>query len=164
MKLDQAGLKLLHQREGLRLKPYLDTEGIPTIALGNTYYLDGRKVTMKDRALTKQEAEQLGTITANDFAKFVNSKIKKPVTQYQFNNLVSIAYNIGKTAFANSTFLRLLNVNPNDIKIADAIAMWRKNIAVRGRRASELKGYFDYPNALQATKVYIDSVIKKQLT
>lgn len=164
MKLDEKGLKLLHQREGLKLKPYLDTEGIPTIALGNTYYLDGKKVTMKDKPLTLQQATELGEITANDFAKFVNSKLKKEVSQYQFNNLVSICYNIGKTAFANSTFLRLININPNDIKVADAIAMWRKNEEVRSRRASELKGYFDYPNAVLSIKQYIDKLIKLKLT
>lgn len=164
MKLDENGLKILHQREGLKLKPYLDTEGIPTIALGNTYYLDGRKVTMDDESLTLQEAQELGKLTANDFAKFVDSKIKKSTNQNQFNNLVSIAYNIGKTGFSNSTFLRLINHNPSDIKIADAIAMWRKNVKVRGRRASELKGYFDYPNAATEIKEYIDNVIKNKLT
>lgn len=164
MKLDEKGLKLLHQREGLKLKPYLDTEGIPTIALGNTYYLDGRKVTMKDKPLTLEQAKELGNLTAQDFAKFVDSKLKKTVNQDQFNNLVSIAYNIGKTGFANSTFLRLVNENPNDIKIADAIAMWRKNIEVRGRRASELKGYFGYVNAKPEIKKYIDAVIKNKLT
>jgi len=164
MRLDENGLKILHQREGLKLKPYLDTEEIPTIALGNTYYLDGRKVTMDDKPLTLQEAQELGKLTANDFAKFVDSKIKKPTNQNQFNNLVSIAYNIGKTGFANSTFLRLINENPNDIKIADAIAMWRKNVEVRGRRASELKGYFDYPKATPEIKKYIDNVIKNKLT
>lgn len=164
MILDEAGLKLLHQREGLKLKPYLDTEGIPTIALGNTYYLDGTKVKMSDPTLSLDHATKLGNLTAIDYAKFVNSKLKKQVTQYQFNNLASICYNIGKSGFANSTFLRLININPNDIKIADAIAMWRKNEEVRSRRASELKGYFNYTNASTAIKQYIDKVIKLKLT
>ena len=45
MKLNSYGYKELHQRAGLRLKPYLDTKGVPTIAMGNTYYPDGKKVT-----------------------------------------------------------------------------------------------------------------------
>lgn len=164
MKLNEAGYKALHEREGLRLKPYLDTRGIPTIAMGNTYYSDGRKVTMKDCALTTAEANELGKVTADDFAKFVDSKLKKPVTQDQFNALVSICYNIGKTGFANSTMLRLININPNDIKIADAIAMWRKNEEVRSRRASELRQYFNYLLANEETRKYIDRVIKLKLT
>lgn len=164
MKLDEKGLKALHQREGLKLKPYLDTEGIPTIAMGNTYYLDGRKVTMKDKALTLQQATELGNITAADFAKYVDSKIKKQLDQNQYNAIVSIAYNIGKGGFIDSTFLKLINQNPNDIKVADAIAMWRKNVEVRSRRASELKQYFDYTNAKPEIKSYIDSLIKRRLT
>lgn len=164
MKLDDNGYSKLHQREGLKLKPYLDTEGIATIGFGNTYYLDGRKVTMKDRALTTAEANELGKVTADDFAKFVDSKLKKPVTQDQFNALVSICYNIGKTGFENSTMLRLININPNDIKISDAIAMWRKNEEVRSRRASELRQYFNYLLANEETRKYIDRVIKLKLT
>jgi len=164
MKLNEAGYAKLHQREGLRLKPYLDTEGIATIGFGNTYYLDGRKVTMKDRALTTTEAKELGKVIPDDFAKFVDSKLKKTVTQDQFNALVSICYNIGKTGFVNSTMLRLINIDPNDIKIADAIAMWRKNEEVRSRRANELKQYFNYLLANEPTRLYIDKVIKSKLT
>lgn len=142
MKLDIAGLKALHQREGLRLKPYLDTKGVPTIAMGNTYYLDGKKVTMNDRQLHYLEAEKLGTVTANDFAAYVNNAIRTKVNQNQFNAVVSIAYNIGKSGFLNSTFLKLINKNPNDPKIADAIMMWTKDKELIGRRRSEVKQYF----------------------
>lgn len=141
MKLDSKGLKALHDREGLRLKPYLDTKGVPTIAMGNTYYLDGRSVKISDRALTIQEATKLSEIVANDFAKFVDSKIKVKVNQNQFNALVSITYNIGKAGFENSTFLKLINKNPNDPKIKEAIMLWTKNKELIGRRCSEVIQY-----------------------
>ena len=163
-KLSQNGYNKLHGREGLELHPYLDTQNVPTIAMGNTYYLDGRKVTMKDKPLTLAEAIELGKLTADDFAKYVDAKIKTKVNQDQFDACVSIAYNIGKTGFANSTFLRLINIDPNDIKIADAIAMWRKNKEIIGRRASELKQYFSYNSAPTSVKRYIDNVIKDKLT
>lgn len=164
MKLDKNGYKSLHEREGLRLKPYLDTRGIPTISLGVTYYPNGKKVTMKDKPLTLKEAQELGKTTADDFAKFVDSKLTKPVNQNQFNALVSIAYNIGKTAFSNSTLLRYVNIDPNQLIIADAFAMWRKNTELYGRRASEIKQYFDYTNATKGVNDYIDKIIKLKLT
>src|SRR3989304_3132749 len=99
MKLGEKGYAALHGREGLKLKPYLDTKGVPTIAMGNTYYLDGRSVTMRDRALTLQEATKLSEIVSNNFASFVDSKIKSKVNQNQFNACVSICYNIGKAGF-----------------------------------------------------------------
>jgi lysozyme len=164
MKLDKNGYDTLHKREGLKLKPYLDTEGVPTIALGNTYYENGTKVTMKDKFLTKEEAIHLGTFTADKFALKVSKLVKSEVNQNQFNALVSLCYNIGQTGFTNSTVLRLVNKDPNDIKIADAIAMWRKNEEVRSRRATELRQYFDYDNVSKEIKSYIDTVIKNKLT
>lgn len=142
MKLDNSGHKALHKREGLRLKPYLDTKGVPTIAMGNTFYLDGKKVTMSDRPLTMQQAEQLGAITADSFAQKVDRLVKSKVNQNQFNALVSIAYNIGINGFTNSSFLRLVNVNPNDHNIASAIMLWVKDIELLGRRCDEVLQYF----------------------
>lgn len=142
MRLDEKGHAALHEREGLRLKPYLDTQGVPTIAMGNTYYLDGIKVTMKDKPMTMQQATELGKITADKFAMQVEKLVKSNVNQNQFNALVSLAYNIGITGFKNSTVLRKVNVNPNDKTIQDAFMMWTKNKELIGRRKSEVKQYF----------------------
>lgn len=142
MKLDEKGYKALHEREGLRLKPYLDTQGVPTIAMGNTFYENGSKVKMTDSALSKIEAEHLAKITADRFASKVNSLVKSKVNQNQFNALVSLAYNIGVNGFQNSTVLRLVNANPNNAKIQDAFMMWTKNTELIGRRKSEVKQYF----------------------
>lgn len=142
MRLDTKGYKALHGREGLKTYPYLDTKGVPTIAMGNTYYLDGRRVTMKDRPLSIAEAEQLGKVTADKFAKKVDTLITSKVNQNQFNALVSIAYNIGINGFAGSTFLSRVNRNPNDHNIASAIMMWVKDKELIGRRCSEVIQYF----------------------
>lgn len=142
MKLDENGYNELHKREGLRLKPYLDTRGIPTIAMGNTYYVGGRKVTMNDKALTLSEAKQLGKIIADDFAKEVDELITSNVNQNQFNACVSLAYNIGVPRFKGSTILKRININPNDPTIKNAFMMWTKNKELIGRRKSEVEQYF----------------------
>jgi lysozyme len=142
MKLSDKGLEKLHQREGLRLKPYLDTKGIPTIAMGNTYYLDGKKVTMKDKPLTLEQAKTLGNATANNFASQVDTVVKSAVNQNQFDALVSLAYNIGINGFKKSTVLKLVNKNPADPKIKDAFLMWTKNKELIGRRNSEIEQYY----------------------
>ena len=142
MRLDDKGYDELHKREGIKLKPYLDTQGVPTIAMGNTYYLDGKKVTMQDKPLTIREAYKLGRITSDNFAKQVNALLTKEVTQNQFNALVSLAYNIGINAFRKSTVLRRVNVNPNDPTIKNAFMMWTKNKELIGRRKSEVEQYF----------------------
>ena len=142
MKLDESGYSELHKREGLRTKPYLDTRGIPTISLGVTYYPNGRKVTMQDKPITKIEAERLGKVMADRFASEVTTLIKSKVNQNQFNALVSIAYNIGINGFKTSSFLKLVNKNPNDPKIKEAIMLWTKNKELIGRRKSEVSQYF----------------------
>jgi len=142
MKLNSIGYKALHEREGLRLKPYLDTKGIATIGMGVVYYPDGRKVTMQDKPLTIEQAGNLATITADKFAFQVDSLLKTKVNQNQFNALVSLAYNIGITGFRNSTVLRKVNINPDDPAIKEAFMMWTKNVELMGRRESEIKQYF----------------------
>jgi lysozyme len=142
MKLSDKGLEKLHKREGLKLKPYLDTKGIPTIAMGNTYYLDGKKVTMKDKPLTLEQAKILGNVTANNFASQVDAVVKSTVNQNQFDALVSLAYNIGINGFKKSTVLKLVNKNPTDTKIKDAFLMWTKNKELIGRRNSEIEQYY----------------------
>lgn len=142
MRLNDNGYNALHEREGLKLKPYLDTRGVPTIAMGNTFYLNGKKVTMQDKPLALREAVKLGRIVSDNFAKDVFALLKKEVNQNQFNALVSLAYNIGINGFAKSTVLKRVNTNPNDPTIKGAFMMWTKNKELIGRRKSEVEQYF----------------------
>ena len=43
------------------------------------------------------------------FEQTVNNTVKVPLNQNQFDALVSLAYNIGSTAFKNSTLVKRLN-------------------------------------------------------
>jgi lysozyme len=126
MKIDKKGLALIAEFEGLSLKPYKCSAGIATTGYGSTYYENGTKVNMSDAPITKQRAEQLLQHTADRFASKVANLIKKPVTQNQFNALVSFAFNVGSGALASSTLLKLVNVNPNDIMIAKEFLRWNK--------------------------------------
>ena len=142
MKLDKKGYKALHDREGLKLRPYLDTQGVPTIAMGNTFYLDGRKVTMLDKPLTLDEAKTLARSVSDIFANKVDYLVTSNINQNQFNALVSLAYNIGIHGFIKSTVLKLVNKNPNDPMIGQAFMLWTKNKELIGRRKSEVNQYF----------------------
>ena len=142
MKLDKKGYEALHKREGLRLKPYLDTKGVPTIAMGNTFYLDGRKVTMLDRPLSLPEANALSKIIADKFALSVSGLITSEVNQNQFNACVSLTYNIGTNGFRGSTALKRINADPNNPTIGKAFMMWTKDKELIGRRKSEVLQYF----------------------
>jgi lysozyme len=147
MKIDKKGLALIAEFEGLSLKPYKCSAGVPTIGYGSTYYENGIKVNMSDTPITKQRAEQLLQHTADRFASKVFNLIKKPVTQNQFNALVSFAFNVGSGALASSTLLKLVNINPNDAMIAKEFLKWNKvnKVPVQGltnRRIKESALYF----------------------
>ena len=110
MKISNNGLNLIKQFEGLSLKPYLDAVNIPTIGYGSTYYEDGTKVTLKDKPITEQRAAQLLEFIANKtFSENINKVVKVPLSQNQFDALVSFAYNIGNKNFNWSTLLKKLN-------------------------------------------------------
>jgi len=147
MKIDKKGLSLIAEFEGLSLKPYKCSAGISTIGFGSTYYENGTRVQMSDAPITKQRAEQLLQHTADRFASKVFNLLKKPVTQNQFNALVSFAFNVGSGALASSTLLKLVNVNPNDAMIAKEFLKWNKvnKVPVQGltnRRIKESALYF----------------------
>ena len=146
MKLDKSGYKIITQFEGLSLKPYLCSARIPTIGYGNTYYPNGKRVTLVDDSITQVEAFEMFKTIADKFAKRVFGLLTKEVTQNQFNSLVSLAYNIGINAFATSTLLKKVNANPKDITIANEFKRWNKagGVVVQGlvnRRLSEVENY-----------------------
>lgn len=126
MKLDNKGYLLICEFEGLKLKPYLCSAKVPTIGYGNTYYPDGKRVTLLDKEITKQYAFEIFKDIADKFAKRVNEMVKQPLTQNQFNSLVSFAYNIGTGAFSTSTLLKKVNANPNDLTIRNEFLKWNK--------------------------------------
>ena len=147
MKLDKKGLDLIAEFEGLSLKPYLCSAKVPTIGYGSTFYENGTKVKLTDAPITKQRAEQLLKNTADKFAEKVAVLITKPITQNQFNALVSFAFNVGVSALKVSTLLKLVNNNPNDANIAKEFLRWNKagGRVVQGltnRRIKESALYF----------------------
>lgn len=147
MKLNSNGYNLIKSFEGLSLKPYKCSAGVPTIGYGNTYYENGVKVQMSDPAITKQRAEELLKHSADRYASKVANLLKKPVSQNQFNALVSFAYNVGSGALASSTLLKLVNINPNDAMIAKEFLRWNKvsgvkNKGLENRRIKESSLYF----------------------
>lgn len=126
MKLDNKAYLLITSHEGLSLKPYLCPAKIPTIGYGNTYYADGKRVTLLDKQITKQEAFELFKSIADKFAKRVDNVVKVDLTQNQFNALVSFAYNVGMGNFTSSTLLKKVNINPKDESIRNEFMKWNK--------------------------------------
>lgn len=152
--MDQAGLNFLIKEEGLVLKPYLDSVGIPTIGVGCTYYEDGTRVKMTDPPISKERAILLFRNVLKNYETAVWSVTRDDINQNQFNALVSICYNIGVGSnlgskvggFKGSTLLKRVNKDPHDlIGITEAFKMWKNaggKPILLNRRIREAKLYF----------------------
>jgi lysozyme len=133
--VDSAGRLFLQEREGFSSVPYLDSRGVPTIGFGNTFYPNGRRVTMKDKPITRAYGVELFSIIVAQFVKEVNSLVKSNVNQNQYNGIFSFAYNVGTDididtvaeGLGDSTLLKKVNANPNDPSIASEFAKWNKS-------------------------------------
>ena len=125
MKISEKGLNLIKEFEGLRLKPYKDAVGIPTIGYGNTYYEDGRKVSLSDPAITEERATALLKMVVKRYEDAINRYVQVPITQNQFDALVSFAYNIGNENVRKSTLMKLLN-RKQYTEAADQLLRWNK--------------------------------------
>lgn len=147
LKLSQKGLELIKSFEGLSLTPYVCAGGINTIGYGNTYYTNGKKVTLKDRKITLQQAEELIKHSLSTYEKAVDSFCRDDISQGQFDALVSFAYNLGTRALQKSTLIKKVNANPKDVTIADEFMKWNKanGTVLKGltkRRQAEANLYF----------------------
>lgn len=109
MKVDQAGLNLIKGFEGLRLRAYQDKAGVWTIGYGSTRYNDGRKVQPGDYLLNEACANDLLLLTLKEYENAVNSLVKVPINQNQYNALLSFTYNEGTGALEHSHLLVKLN-------------------------------------------------------
>jgi lysozyme len=110
MQLSEHGYKVIKNFEGLRLAAYRDVAGIWTIGYGSTRYHDGKKVKPGDKLASEAQADALFKNTLGQYENAVNEFVKAPISQNQFDALVSFAYNEGTTALKESTLLVRLNV------------------------------------------------------
>jgi lysozyme len=145
MVLDTIGREFIYSEEGVRLEAYLDVVGVPTIGVGCTYYPTGAKVKISDK-ITKQECDTLFTKVAKEFEDAVNRNVNVPLTQNQFNALVSFSFNVGTGAFLKSTLLKKINARAPLIDIQIEFNKWVKGggrtlKVLVGRRMREFKLY-----------------------
>ncbi len=111
MKTSNKGKAIIKQYEGFRAKPYLCPANVPTIGYGATYYLDSRKVKLSDPAISEPEADKLLDKMLLKYEQAVERYAQVPLTQNQFDALVSFCYNVGAENLRTSTLLKKLNAS-----------------------------------------------------
>lgn len=122
MSVSNKGVDLICEFEGKRLTSYDDGVGVWTIGFGTIKYPNGVRVKKGDTC-TLEQAKEYMRHDLIEFEHTVNSSVKVPLNQNQFDALVSLAYNIGSSAFKSSTLVKKLNAG--DYKgAADQFNVW----------------------------------------
>ncbi len=119
-RMSARGLAFIKSWEELRLKRYLDENGLWTIGWGHLIQ-PGETLT----EITEPQAEAIFTKDVRHFETGVTALVKVPVNQNQFDALVSFAFNAGNGSLSTSTLLRLLNTG-NFAGAAAEFENWNK--------------------------------------
>ena len=136
MKVSQKCIQQIKIDEGVRSKPYQCPALLWTVGVGHVIDPNHAKVPMADRKALPipagwdrvLSAEEIDDILRKDLSRFeagVLRLIKVPLTQGQFDALVSFSFNVGLGNLQNST-LRM-KVNREDYEgAAEQFLVWTK--------------------------------------
>jgi lysozyme len=148
MKTSAQGLDLIARFEGFSPVPYLCPARVLTIGYGHVI-TRADAIKFKD-GISKQIALALLSLDAAIAERAVQRAIKVPLSQAQFDALVSFAFNLGGAALYRSTLRQV--INRGDIEAAPA--QFRKWVWAGGsklpglirRRAEEARIFAGEPS------------------
>ncbi len=159
MKFSLKGIEWLKKAEGYSRKPYKDSRGLWTIGVG--HLIKANEQYLLTKTLTDKEVNDLLMSDIALYEKEVNECILFPMTQYEFDAMVSFAFNIGygriaggttpdESGFSGSNVELYFNARKDKQTIANAFMGWHKPAEIIPRRAKEAvlfkTGNYDYYN------------------
>lgn len=126
LSISAAGVAGIQHYEGTVPRVYLDPVNIPTVCTGHT-----KSVTLEDVGKVASSAlcEQLLREDLKEAEAGVRRLVNVPVTQGQYDALVSFTFNVGTGALAESTLLRKLHARD----CLGAAAEFPRWVKARGR-------------------------------
>jgi lysozyme len=142
MKISESGLSFLIAQEGEVLTVYKDIAGKDTIGVGHLVLpgenFRGGITTGQSRQLLKKDVEKTESL--------INSRIKVPLSQNQYDALGSLVFNI-PAAIVGGTVDDLINSRATEAQIRSkwleySYANGKYSQSLRNRRQRELNLYF----------------------
>ena len=128
MKASKSAYVLIHTFEGCRLHAYKCSSGVWTIGWGHTAGVyEGMTITReKANELLKKDVaifeDHLNYALGLDDAGRMPNGL--PISQHQFDALLSFTFNVGTGNLARSTLLRKVKANPKDLSIRGEFSRW----------------------------------------
>jgi lysozyme len=122
MKTSDKGVALIKAHEGKRLSSYRCPGGVWTVGYGHTTAA-GHPTVVPGMRITEREAEEILRRDLSRFEDRVNKLVKVPLTQGQFDALVSFDFNTG--ALHSSSLLKKLNAGEHS-RVPAQLMRWTK--------------------------------------
>lgn len=104
MNASQTAYDLIKHFESLKLRPYKDENGKPTVGWGHT-----RNVKF-GMSITEEEAERLFADDIANVERALASMLKVIVLQHEYDALASFVFNVGGWKAQTSTLIRKVNL------------------------------------------------------
>lgn len=153
--MSPEAVALLQAIEVLRLKPYDDQTGreittwVKGATIGYGHLIPGHEWKTYANGITAEQGAALFRADAVPFEQTVGDTISVGVQQYEFDALVILAFNIGRTGFRDSSVARLINhpdTTPGNASLEMAWKAWNKSqgkvsLGLVNRRAAEWRIY-----------------------
>ena len=120
MILSQDGVRLIKRFEGVKYTPYRCPAKLWTVGVGSLMYPEQLQMSITERMkyclkpehfrqFTEEEVDELFTRDVRRFERGVERLITAPLTQGQFDSLVSFGFNLGLGALQRSTLRQKIN-------------------------------------------------------
>ena len=149
MRTSGAGVELIKSFEGFRARATRLPDGAWIVGFGHTASArEGLRVTRADAELVLRHHD------LKPIEDLINERVLTPLTQNEFDALVSFAFNIGPDAFLESNVLALLDSGER-LQAAEGMTAWRKGRvdgdvrvvdALVRRRAAEKAMFLEHPS------------------
>lgn len=133
MDISDQGVAFIASFEGFRPKLYTDLGGHATIGYGHMVHtgpVDGTEPDDLRDGITQEEALDLLKEDCQHAVGVVNRMVTVPLTQNQFDTLVSFVFNLGEGNFGRSDLLARLN-NKEYAAVPEELSRWTRAGGVR---------------------------------
>jgi lysozyme len=125
MKISNQGIELIVEFEGEILEVYKDPVGLPTLGVGHLLTREELRKFPVGTPISKATSRAYLRADLKRFEDALSGLIEVPVTQSQFDALLSLAFNIGEENFTKSSVLRKTN-KKDFVGAAAAFMSWTK--------------------------------------
>jgi lysozyme len=146
MKTSAKGLALIKREELFMPRKYLCAASRPTIGYGHV--IGANEKHLLTATLTEAQACELLAKDLLRYEQAVARAVKVPVTQNQFDAMVTMCYNIGTAGFETSNLVKKINAGAGEAVIRPFWAVWNKANQAHDGRDNDGDGTIDEPGEL----------------